>query len=166
MMSVPRAICREQALFLAQDLPGSLMDENTLATVGHVRGILLISAYLGVPQMCHLLSDSSIHNQKMAYQVLQQAAVTRTEHLVVEAGIDSQNMITMELPRELVDLLQSSVNFEGTDAGGQDPLAYLLGWMIVFDLFANAVSFSASHFGRVLSPVCSHLRSRPLMSII
>jgi LTN1 family HEAT repeat region len=104
-------------------------------------------AHLGISQMCHLLTDASVDNQKMAYQMLQRAAVTRTEHLVVEAGVDSENIITTDLPRELVALLQSSVNLDDTEASGQDPLPYLLGWMIVFDLFTDTVS---------VSPLCSY----------
>ncbi|KAF8531403.1 hypothetical protein JB92DRAFT_2851839 [Gautieria morchelliformis] len=118
-LSVPRAICREQALSVLQGIPRSLMDENTLST------------------MYHLLTDVSVDNQKMAYQMLQQAAVTRTEHLVVEAGVDSESMVTLDLPHELVALLQSNVNLDDAEAGGQDPLAYLLGWMIIFDLFTD-----------------------------
>ena len=98
-------------------------------------------------QMSHLLSDPSIDNQKMAYQMLQQAAATRTEHLVVEAGVDSEKMSTIELPHELMAMLQVSVNYGGTDVGGQDPFAYLLGWMTVFDLFIGAVSFFTFSFG-------------------
>jgi E3 ubiquitin-protein ligase listerin len=90
--------------------------------------------------MCHLLNESSIDNQKMAYQMLQQAAATRTEHLVVEAGVDSENMTDIDLPRELVVLLQSNVTVDDTNAGGQNPLAYLLSWMTMFDLFIDAVS--------------------------
>lgn len=93
--------------------------------------------------MCHLLTDPSADNQKIAYQMLQQAAVTRTEYLVVEAGVDSENMVAINLPHELIVLLQSSLNIDDTEAGGQDPLAYLLGWMITFDLFVDAVSSSA-----------------------
>jgi hypothetical protein len=95
-------------------------------------------------QMCHLVTDPSVDVQKMAHQLLQQAAIRRTEHLVVEAGVDSENMVVIELPAELVVLLQNIINFEidvgEVNTGGQDPLAYLLGWMITFDLFTDAVS--------------------------
>lgn len=104
--------------------------------------------------MCHLLTDSSPDNQKIAYQMLQQAAATRTEHLVVEAAVDSENVVAIELPHELVILLQSSVNFDDTEVGGQDPLAYLLGWMITFDLFVDAVSSSVFVLNKVIETSC------------
>ena len=136
-------MCREQALTIIQDLPGSLMDENTLSTVRVHRDILIIFAFPFI-QMCHLMTDRSVDVQKMSHQLLQQAAIRRTEHLVVEAGVDTDNTTAIELPTELVGLLQSVVNldieFGETNVAGQDPLAYLLGWMIAFDLFTDAVS--------------------------
>ncbi|KAF8580184.1 hypothetical protein K439DRAFT_1357639 [Ramaria rubella] len=117
-LSIPRALCREQALSIVQGLPESLMDEDTLSN------------------MCHLLIYPSVDNQKMAYQILQQAAAKRTEHLVLEAGVDSENTAIFDLPRELILLLTSVLNFD--DANGQDPLTYFLGWMLTFDLFADA----------------------------
>ncbi|KIJ37270.1 hypothetical protein M422DRAFT_33818 [Sphaerobolus stellatus SS14] len=116
--SIPRSICREQALSIIEGLPGTLMDENTLST------------------MCHLLTDSSVENQKMAYNMLQQAAFRRTEHLVIEAGVDTEDTLTIELPKELLVILQDLVSNEETE--GQDPLAYLLAWLLTFDLFIDA----------------------------
>jgi hypothetical protein len=43
--SVPRAICREQALSIVQDLPGSSMDENTLSTVSLFFAPPIVSAH-------------------------------------------------------------------------------------------------------------------------
>jgi hypothetical protein len=108
--------------------------------------------------------DSSSEVQKMAYQFLQEAAKTRTESVVVEAAVDTTGNLKADLPLELVDLLLRNVydGEEGETEGQvgifkcdpfvnlmpfQEIFGYFLGWMITFDLFANAVCFSpiASH---------------------
>ena len=58
--------------------------------------------------MCHLLRDSSTEVQKMAYQHLHEAAKKRTEYLVIETGVDTEDMIQAELPVELIDILQQT----------------------------------------------------------
>ncbi|KAJ7199225.1 hypothetical protein GGX14DRAFT_468328 [Mycena pura] len=121
--SLPRSTCRELVLSIIQDLPPSLITEDTLA------------------KMCHLLADPSIDVQKMAYQLLTVAARKHTEHLVIEAGVDVDEAVKAELPIELLDILQLNLNF---DHGGmldleESPVfGYLLGWMVVFDLFIDA----------------------------
>ena len=92
--------------------------------------------------MCHLVTDASEAVPQMAYRLLREAAHKRTEHMVVEASIDSDEPVQLDLPAELVQLLQNSFLEEDTDerAHDHDLFGYLLGWMLVFDLFTNAVS--------------------------
>ncbi|OBZ77520.1 E3 ubiquitin-protein ligase listerin [Grifola frondosa] len=120
-MSVPLSICRELALQIVQDLPNDLISEDTL------------------PKMCHLLLESSVDVQRMAYQLLHEAAKKYTEHLVLEAAVDSEGTMKSELPPELIDILQRSLNHEdGIEESGQDWFGYLLAWMVTFDLFTDA----------------------------
>lgn len=56
--------------------------------------------------MSHLILDPSVGVQSMAYQFLQGAAKKRTEHLVIEAGVDSEGTITADLPLEILDVIQ------------------------------------------------------------
>ena len=60
--------------------------------------------------MCHLILDSSTDVQKMAFQFLQQAARKRTEHLVIEAGVDTEGTFKADLPVELLDMLQRTIS--------------------------------------------------------
>jgi hypothetical protein len=46
----------------------------------------------------------------MAYELLREAAHKRTEHLVVEAGVDTESVVKSVLPWELVLLLQQSLD--------------------------------------------------------
>ncbi|THV07136.1 hypothetical protein K435DRAFT_710473 [Dendrothele bispora CBS 962.96] len=118
--SAPGSACRELILSIVQDLPATLIDHETL------------------PKMCHLLLDPSVDVQKMAYQLLQQAAKKRTEHLVIEAGVDTVADFKAELPLELMVILEQTSNFEPED-GEQDQnlFGHLLGWMLLFDLFID-----------------------------
>ncbi|KAF7323573.1 Delta-9 fatty acid desaturase protein [Mycena kentingensis (nom. inval.)] len=121
--SSPRSTCRELVLSIVQDLPASLISQDTLA------------------QMAHLLADPSADVQKMAYQLLTVAARKRTEHLVIEAGVDAEGLIKADLPAELLDILQMALNFDHGDVLELEELGvfgYLLGWMVVFDLFIDA----------------------------
>ncbi|KAL0570451.1 hypothetical protein V5O48_011508 [Marasmius crinis-equi] len=119
--SAPASACRELVLSIVQNLPSQLVDHKSL------------------PKMCHLLMDSSVDVQKMAYGLLRQAAKKRTEHLVVEAGVDTEDKFKAELPHELLVALQqqsADLNFEETDQE-QNVFGYLLGWMLLFDLFVD-----------------------------
>ncbi|KAJ7753853.1 hypothetical protein B0H16DRAFT_1886878 [Mycena metata] len=121
--STPRSTCRELVLSIVQDLPASLITEDTL------------------PKMCHLLGDPSADVQKMAYQLLTVAARKRTEHFVIEAGVDVDAVVKADLPLELLDILQTSLNLDQGDLLDLDEsvvFGYLLGWMVVFDLFVDA----------------------------
>ncbi|KAF8970121.1 hypothetical protein BDZ97DRAFT_1792056 [Flammula alnicola] len=128
LSSVPRSVCRELVLSVVQHLPSSLIDQDTL------------------PKMCHLIEDPSVPVQKMAYQLLKAAAQKRTEHFVIEAGVDIEAVVHATLPPELLDILRREMQF-GYDAEvaeddrgeqGQNLFGYLLGWMLVFDLFQDA----------------------------
>ena len=65
---------------------------------------------LGTIQMSYLLFDPSTSVQQMAYELLREAAHKRTEHLVIEAGVDTESVVKSVLPWELVSLLQQSID--------------------------------------------------------
>ncbi|KAH7921570.1 hypothetical protein BV22DRAFT_1096259 [Leucogyrophana mollusca] len=139
--SSPRSLCRELALSIIQELPKSLMDEQTL------------------PQMCHLLYDQSSVVLRMSYQLLSEAARKRTEHYVIEAAVDTEDSVQAELPMELVTILQQSMNMgDGLDERFDEPpgaqhseiFGYLLAWMVTFDLFADAsLKVRSSYFNHM-----------------
>ncbi|KAJ3574319.1 hypothetical protein NP233_g1845 [Leucocoprinus birnbaumii] len=120
--SLPRSLCRELVLTVLRELPESLMDADTL------------------PQMCHLVTDHSLEVQKMGYGILRVAAKKRTEHLVIEAGVDTESSVDATIPSELMDIVQRHVNFNGLEdeEEQQGALGLLLGWMLIFDLFQDA----------------------------
>lgn len=139
--SLPRSICRELVLTVLRELPESLMDASTL------------------PQMCHLVTDHSLEVQKMGYGILRTAAKKRTEHLVIEAGVDTESTVKATLPSELMDIVQRHVNVISLEdeEEQQNILGSLLGWMLVFDLFQDA-SF------KVKSGYIEQLRNQELIS--
>lgn len=65
--------------------------------------------------MCHLVTDHSLEVQKNAYSILQMAARKRTEHLVIEAGVDTESTVKATLPLELLDVIQRHMNFATID---------------------------------------------------
>ncbi|KAI5996508.1 hypothetical protein F5J12DRAFT_785457 [Pisolithus orientalis] len=141
--SDPRAICRELAMSIVQNMPSSMIDEKTLAT------------------MCHLLADNSPDVQRMSYHLLQSAASKFTEHLVVEAGVDTEGTVKSELPEELLAILQQGIG-EGFDedlpsSRSLEVSGYLLAWMVIFDLFTGASL-------KVRSGYFNHLRSLDIVS--
>ncbi|KAI5116021.1 hypothetical protein M0805_005027, partial [Coniferiporia weirii] len=118
--SSPRSVCWEMAFSIVQNLPSSLIDHESL------------------PNMAHLLLDPSPEVAKMAYTLLRGAAKKRTEYLVVEAGVDTSTETTKyELPDELLQVLQLALELKDNQTE-PNTLGYLLGWMIVFDLFNDA----------------------------
>jgi E3 ubiquitin-protein ligase listerin len=62
--------------------------------------------------MYHLLTDSSVDVQKTTYHVLQESARKWTEHLVIEAGVDTEGTSKIELPSKLLEFIQQSIPFE------------------------------------------------------
>lgn len=82
----------------------------------------------------------------MGYHLLTNAARKRTEHYVIEAGVDTEDAVKPELPLELLAILQQSLSAgevldlnEQSIARNKEVSGYLLAWMIVFDLFTDAV---------------------------
>jgi hypothetical protein len=71
-------------------------------------------------KMCHLILDSSTNVQKTAYQFLQGAARKRTEHLVIEAGVDTEGTVKADLPVEILDILQRTISSGETAEPGQE----------------------------------------------
>ena len=69
--------------------------------------------------MCHLVMDGSVNVQRMAYQLLQEAARKYTEELVIEAAVDNEATLKPELPPELLDILQRSLSQEEAEEYGQ-----------------------------------------------
>ncbi|KAI9062239.1 hypothetical protein FKP32DRAFT_1593812 [Trametes sanguinea] len=120
LVSTPLSVCRELALQIVQDLPASLIGRDTLS------------------KMCHLVTDGSVNVQRMAYQLLQEAAKKYTEHLVIEAAVDVEGTMQVELPLELLDILQRDLSQEDMYEDGQEWLGYLLAWMVTLDLFTDA----------------------------
>ncbi|KAI0777188.1 hypothetical protein BD413DRAFT_171550 [Trametes elegans] len=118
--STPLSVCRELALQIVQDLPTSLMSRDTLS------------------KMCHLVTDGSANVQRMAYQLLHEAAKKYTEELVIEAAVDTEGTMKVGLPIELLDILQRNLNQDDTDEDSQEWFGYLLAWMITLDLFTDA----------------------------
>jgi E3 ubiquitin-protein ligase listerin len=114
------------------------------------------------PQTCHLIQDPSPTVQKKAFQLLQAAAKKRTEYFVIEAAVDTEGVVKAELPIELMMILQREMQFgfgfdediDGGEKGGEGEetgmeedqnghlFGYLLAWMLVFDLFQDAVGLS------------------------
>ncbi|KIK18819.1 hypothetical protein PISMIDRAFT_14102 [Pisolithus microcarpus 441] len=143
--SDPRAICRELAMSIVGNMPSSMIDEKTLVT------------------MCHLLADNSPEVQKMGYHLLQSAASKFTEHLVIEAGVDTEGTFKCELPEELLAVLRQDLRTgEGFDEDMLDSRnlevsGCLLAWMVVFDLFIGASL-------KVRSSYFNHLRSLDIFS--
>lgn len=134
--SEPRSRCLELVLAVVQDLPADLIDHDTL------------------PKMCHLVMDTGIEVQKKAYMLLQQAAYKRTQHLVVEAAVDTENTFKAELPPELLSILQQTINFDDAESleHPNNVFGYLLSWMIVFDLFSgSSLKVKASYIDQLRS---------------
>ncbi|KAH0834818.1 hypothetical protein J3R83DRAFT_10427 [Lanmaoa asiatica] len=144
--SEPRTLCRELALSVIQEMPSTMMSEETL------------------PSMCHLLEDQSQDVQRMGYHLLHNAARKRTEHYVVEAGVDTEDVVKPELPPELFTILQQSLSSgevldldEQSISRNKEVSGYLLAWMITFDLFTDASM-------KVRSGYFNHMRSLNIIS--
>ena len=90
--------------------------------------------------MSHLITDSSVDVQKMAYQLLRVAARKRTEYLVIEAAAaaitdaegEEETPVVQEIkaagliPAELLYIIQGEVrNFVIDDDGDDDELVRL-----------------------------------------
>ncbi|KAK0452099.1 uncharacterized protein EV420DRAFT_1273820 [Desarmillaria tabescens] len=144
--SAPRSRCLELVLAVVQDLPADLIDHDTLPKV-----IFILCPRIS---MCHLVMDTGTEVQKKAYMLLQQAAYKRTQHMVVEAAVDTENTFKAELPPELLIILQQAINFDDADSFEHlnNKFGYLLGWMVVFDLFfGSSLKVKASYIDQLRS---------------
>lgn len=69
----------------------------------------------------------------MAYELLREAAHKRTEHLVIEAGVDTESVAKSVLPWELVSLLQQSFDIVDIE---EDPSSVSFGRLLA-DLYQS-----------------------------
>ena len=60
--------------------------------------------------MVHVLGDSDVSILRMVYPLLQTAAKKRTEHVVIEAGVDTNEDTKFELPVELLHFIQTAID--------------------------------------------------------
>ena len=74
--------------------------------------------------MSHLLLDTSTDVQKMAYHLLNVAAKKRTEHLVIEAGVDVESTTKINLPDELIAILQLDLSTSDEEGLLQEQVLY------------------------------------------
>ena len=74
--------------------------------------------------MSHLLLDTSTDVQKMAYHLLSAAAKKRTEHLVIEAGVDVESTTEINLPDELIAILQIDLSISDAEGSWQEQVLY------------------------------------------
>ncbi|KAG9311744.1 hypothetical protein JVU11DRAFT_7987 [Chiua virens] len=143
--SEPRRLCLELALTIIEDMPSTMMTEKTLS------------------RLCHLLQDQSQEVQRMGYRLLNTAARKRTEHYVIEAGVNTEDAVKPELPPELLSILQQSLDSGEVLDPDEQPTTrnkvsgYLLAWMIAFDLFTDASM-------KVRSGYFNHMRSLDIIS--
>lgn len=100
--------------------------------------------------------DTSTDVQKRAYQFLENAVKKRTEYFVIEAGVDADTTVNATIPPEILDILQRIINLDEANLDTQvillpfylssslildkqNVFGYLLSWMLLFDLFKDAV---------------------------
>ena len=70
--------------------------------------------------------DASDNVPKMSYKILQSSAAKYTEHLVLEASVESESAVPLELPPELVQLLlQSSLVEDELPESVRDQVRYI-----------------------------------------
>ncbi|KAJ3872691.1 hypothetical protein F5051DRAFT_148142 [Lentinula edodes] len=148
--SAPESVCRELVLELvANHLPDELMDYQMFPQMCHLLSSSTYSSVPYPPTNSHLSSSlpsfaSSIHHDQLAYQILHKAAKKRTEHFVLEAGVDTEGKVKAQLPEELLVLLQQSVDLDidvekaDIDSDREHEIfVYLLSWMLFFDSFVD-----------------------------
>ncbi|KAJ3894553.1 hypothetical protein GG344DRAFT_40829 [Lentinula edodes] len=152
-------------ILLDRDTAEEEIEASKRESDGRMCHLLSSSTYSSVPYPptnSHLSSSlpsfaSSIHHDQLAYQILHKAAKKRTEHFVLEAGVDTEGKVKAQLPEELLVLLQQSVDLdidvEKADIDSdrehvspsyihttlflQEIFVYLLSWMLFFDSFVD-----------------------------
>ncbi|KIK58369.1 hypothetical protein GYMLUDRAFT_45278 [Collybiopsis luxurians FD-317 M1] len=147
--SIPENVCRKLVLELvANYLPDELVDNESLPKMCHLLSYGPSSASFSPSSITSLFSSATIsplvQHHQLAYQILQKAALKRTEHFVMEAGLDTEGIFKAKLPDELMVLLSRTINldldYDDVSADReheQNVFVYLLGWMLLFDLFAD-----------------------------
>lgn len=82
----------------------------------------------------------------MGYHLLTNAARKLTEHYVIDAGVDTEDVVKPELPLELLTILQQNLGSgevldldEQSTAHNKEVSGYLIAWMVTLDLFIDAV---------------------------
>lgn len=85
--------------------------------------------------MVHVLGDPDVSILRMVYPLLQTAAKKRTEHVVIEAGVDTNEDAKFELPVELLELVQTMLD---NQASGFDGLVCRIFSLISFNLTVAA----------------------------
>lgn len=70
--------------------------------------------------------DHSQSVQQMAYHMLREAAEKHTEHVVIEAAVDTEAEVKPELPPELIDILHRTIEQaeEADDSSSQVSLRH------------------------------------------
>ncbi|PCH44774.1 hypothetical protein WOLCODRAFT_145160 [Wolfiporia cocos MD-104 SS10] len=122
-ISKPLSVCRELALQALQDIPDTLLNHSMLSKERE--------------QLCHLVMDTSVEVQKSAYSILREVARKYTEHMVIEAAVDTEVATRIELPVELIKILVRSPD-PSLDPESEPLTGYCLAWMLTFDLFSDA----------------------------
>lgn len=59
--------------------------------------------------MCHLLLSDSFVAQQMAFSIIQPATQKFTEHVVIEAAIETSDETTIDLPIELLEVIRKAL---------------------------------------------------------
>ncbi|KAG8876133.1 hypothetical protein FRB98_007445 [Tulasnella sp. 332] len=84
-------------------------------------------------------ADASLDDQIAAYQLIGRAVVLWNERLVVEAAMDTENSFRCTIPPELLEILPLGVSINSSDKEIEEKtLAFLLSWLVLFDLFVDA----------------------------
>lgn len=93
----------------------------------------------------------------MAYQLLSETARKRTEYLVIESAVDTEQTFIADIPLELLSLLDDAPILDQDETQPKTMFGYLLGWMVLFDLFKDAVGSHRLCFDAcMLNGPCSH----------
>ncbi|GAA5859119.1 hypothetical protein JCM1840_003760 [Sporobolomyces johnsonii] len=115
--NAPRALLVSTMAQLVRDLPPKLLTMSRSFT-----------------QLLRLLQDPSLAVQLSSYDLLRRVIVKHVGDLVVEVELDQEGETRVELPEELVRLLERQV--EGAEEA--EASSYLLAWLTAFAFFEQA----------------------------
>ncbi|GAA5904173.1 ubiquitin-protein ligase RKR1 [Sporobolomyces salmoneus] len=88
-------------------------------------------------QLLRLLQDPSLAVQISSYDLLRRVVQKHVEDLVVEVELDTEEKIEIQLPRTLVNLLQTKLDGDEMDSP-EKASTYLLAWLTAFAFFGPA----------------------------